>query len=146
MSYIAPSLSDFKERFDRDFAFAANQTDMTRVRDKDITIAVTQAAANFNVGLFANQDTYAEAFQLLTAHYLCINMLAASQGLGGSMQWLTSSKAVGNVSESYAVPEWVLRSRLLGIYAKTSYGMAYLSIVGPLLVGNVSCIAGDTTP
>ena len=44
MPYTQPTLADFKARFDRDFAFAADQTDKSMVRDADITIAFTQAA------------------------------------------------------------------------------------------------------
>ena len=146
MSYVPPTLADFKARFDRDFAFASDQTDKSMVRDADITIAFTQAAANFNVGLFANQATYAEASLLLTAHYLCQNLLASSQGLAGSAQWLTNSKAVGNVSEGFSIPERILRSPILSIYSRTLYGMTYLSIIAPLLVGNVQLVRGDTTP
>ena len=146
MSYTAPTLADFKSRFDRDFGFAQDQTDMTLVRDKDITTAFTQANANFNIALFANQGTYSEALLLLAAHYLTTNLLASSQGLAGTAQWLTNSKAVGNVSEGFSIPERILRSPILSIYSRTLYGMTYLSIIAPLLVGNVRLVCGATTP
>lgn len=146
MPYIVPTSVAFKDRFDRDFAFSTDQTDMTKVRDKDINTAFTQAGANFNEALFASQATYQEAFLQLTAHFLTTNMLAASQGLGGSFQWLTNSKAVGNVSESFAVPERISRSPWLASLSKTLYGSTYLSLILPLLVGNVGMVAGDTTP
>ena len=146
MSYTPPTVADFKDRFDRDFAFSADQADMTRVRDRDITTASTQAVANFNVALFASQSIYTEAFLLLTAHFLCVNLLAATQGLGGTSQWLVNSKAVGNVSESFAIPERITRSPFLAGLSKTLYGATYLSIIMPLLVGNVAIQRGDTTP
>ena len=146
MSYTQPAVTDFKSRFDRDFGYAADQSDMTLVRDKDINTAFGQTVANFNAGLFPSQALYTEAFLLLSAHYLCMNLLASSQGLAGSAQWLTNSKAVGNVSEGFAIPERIMRSPFLSIYSRTLYGMNYLSIIAPLLVGNVGLVCGDTTP
>lgn len=145
MSYTALTIAAFKTRFDRDFAYAVDQTDKSKVRDADITIAFTQAAANFNEALFANQATFSEAFALLSAHFLCVNLLASTQGLGGSAQWLTNAKAVGNVSESFSIPERIMRSPFLSALSKTLYGMNYLSIITPLLVGNVACVRGETT-
>jgi hypothetical protein len=145
VAYTQPTIANFKTRFDRDFAYAVDQTDMAKVRDADITIGLTQASANFNPNLFASQAVFTEAFLLLTAHFLCVNLLASSQGLGGSAQWLTSSKAVGNVSESFAVPERILHSPFLAALSKTVYGMTYLTIISPLLVGNVALQQGDTT-
>lgn len=146
MAYVPPTAAEFKSRFDRDFAYSADQMDMTRVRTVDITRAFTQAGANFNVGLFASQATYAEAFLLLSAHYLVVNLTASSQGLGGAAQWTTASKSVGNVAESFAIPDFINRSPFLSQLSKTSYGMAYLQIILPLLAGNVVCVEGDTKP
>lgn len=145
MAYTQPTIANFKTRFDRDFAYAVDQTDMAKVRDADITIGLTQASANFNQNLFASQAVFTEAFLLLTAHFLCVNLLASSQGLGGSAQWLTNTKAVGNVSESFSVPERILHSPFLAAISKTLYGMTYLTIISPLLVGNVALQQGDTT-
>lgn len=146
MSYTQPTVSDFKTRFDRDFAFAADQGDMTKVRDVDITRGLTQASANFNEGLWESQALFSEAFLLLAAHYLCQNIAASSQGLGSHASWLTNSKAIGNMSESFAIPERIAKSPTLAIYSKTQYGMTYLSLIMPRLVGNVGLVKGDTTP
>ena len=148
MAYTAPTYADFRSRFDRDFAFSSPNTpdDMTRVREKDIAVAYKQASANFNVGLFADQDTYSEAFLLLAAHCLVGNMTAAAQGVGSSAQWLTASKGIGNVSESFRVPDRIARSPWLSALSKTQYGFAYLQIIMPLLSGNVTLVRGDTTP
>lgn len=119
---------------------------MTRIRDVDVTRAFVQASANFNEALFASQATYAEAFLLLSAHFLVVNITASSQGLGGASQWTTQSKSVGNVSESFALPPRIMRSPFLSQLSKTSYGMTYLQIILPLLSGNVGLVAGCTTP
>ena len=144
MSYVTPSVSDFKSRFDRDFPFPSDQSDMSKVRDKDITLALTQAGANFNPGLFENQAIYSEAFLLLAAHYLCTNLLASSQGIGGAGQWLTNSKSVGNVSEAYTIPDRILRSPTLSLFSKTIYGCQYLSIIAVRLVGNFMAVCGTS--
>lgn len=148
MSYTAPTVADFKSRFDRDFSFSADamQTDLSRVRDVDVTRAFTLAAANFNEGLFGNQATFSEAFLLLSAHFLCVNIGASSQGLAGGAQWATQSKSAGQLAESFAIPQRILNSPLLSQYSKTSYGMTYLQIIAPLLAGNVSVVCGTTTP
>lgn len=146
MAYVQPTSVEFKARFDRDFAFPADQTDMTKVRDVDINRGLLQASTNFNVALWESQAIYEEAFLLLAAHYLCQNLLASSQGLGGSAAWLTNSKAIGNMSESFAIPERITKSPILAIYSKTLYGMEYLSMIMPRLTGNVALVKGDTTP
>lgn len=146
MAYTAPTVAEFKARFDRDFAFAVDQTDMERVRDTDITRGLNSAAVNFNGGLWETQAIYAEALLLLAAHYLVTNLLNSSQGLGSQATWLTNSKAIGNMSESFAIPDRIARSATLGIYSKTGYGMEYLSLIMPRLVGNVALVRGDTTP
>lgn len=146
MPYVPPSIDDFKERFDRDFAYSEDQTDKSKVRDVDITRGFTQAVANFNENLWGSQATYSEAFLLLTAHYLCTNLLNSSQGLGGAGQWLTNSKAVGPMQESFALPERIMKSPTLAALSKTSYGMTYLQMILPQLAGNVVGICGNTTP
>lgn len=140
MAYVLPTVSEFKSRFDRDFPYSTDQTDLTKVRDKDITLAQTQAAANFNVELWENQTVFAEAFNLLSAHYLCSNLLASSQGVRGAGVWLTNSKTVGNVSESFNIPERVMKSPTLSLYSRTTYGCVYLSIIAVRLIGNVAGI------
>jgi hypothetical protein len=146
VAYTVPNAAAFKSRFDRDFPFPLDQSDVRGVRDLDISRALTQASFNFNEGLFASQAIFTEAYLLLTAHYLCTNLLASSQGLGGAGQWLTQSKTVGSVSESYSVPPSVANDPFLGLLSKTTYGALYLQLIAPLLVGNIICIAGRSTP
>ncbi len=145
MAYTPPTVADFKARFDRDFAFAADQTDMERVRDTDVTRGITSASVNFNENLWESQAIYAEAYLLLSAHYLVTNLLNSSQGLGSQANWLTNSKAVMNMSESFAIPDRIAKSPILAVYSKTGYGMTYLSLIMPRLVGNVALLQGNTT-
>ena len=147
MAYVQPTIADFKSRFDRDFAYCGtDQTDLSKIRDKDITTAFTQQVANFNEGLFPSQALFSEASLLLAAHFLCVNILASSQGLGGSFQWLTQSKDAGGMSETFSIPARMLKSPFLASISKTIYGAQYLTIIDPLMVGNIQGIRGNTTP
>lgn len=137
MAYTQPTVADFKSRFDRDFFYATDQTDRTKVRDKDITLAYGQAAVNFNEGLWENQGVFSEASMLLAAHYLCTNLLASSQGIRGAGEWLANSKAVGNVSAAFSIPQRILDDPFLAQLSRTTYGCTYLSIIAVRLVGNV---------
>lgn len=148
MALVHPTVAQFKARFDRDFAFCAaeGQTNLEQVRDVDVTNAFTQADANFNEDLFASQAAYREAYLQLAAHFLCVNMLAASQGVGGSAQWLTVNKSIDSVTEGFEVPDRVKRSPMLSQFSKTSYGMIYVQLIGPLLTGNVAGIYRQASP
>ncbi len=148
MALVHPTVAQFKSRFDRDFAFCAaeGQTDLERVRDVDVNNAFTQLDANFNEGLFASQATYQEAYLQLAAHYLCLNMIAASQGVGGSAQWVTINKSIDSITEGFEVPDRIKRSPMLAQFSKTSYGMLYLDLIGPLLVGNAAGIYRQASP
>ena len=58
---------------------------------------------------------------------------------------LTQSKTVGSVSESYAIPQWMMNNQVLGTYAQTGYGRKYLSLIQPYLIGNIILTPGRTT-
>jgi hypothetical protein len=142
MAFTVPTIDDFKDAFDRDFPF---DPDMNKgVRDKDITNAINDASYAINEGLFSEQAIYTRAFLLLAAHSLVTNLRNSSKGLAGGFSWLTSSKGVGSVSESYSIPDQVLQNPYLGLLAKTSYGARYLEMVAPLLAGNIAIVGGGT--
>ncbi len=148
MPLVHPTVSEFKTRFDRDFAYCAPeaQTNLEAVRDVDVTNAFTQADANFNEALFAAQAQYREAYLQLAAHFLCVNMINASQGVGGSAQWLTNQKGIAGVTEGFTVPDRIAKSPFLSMISKTSYGMTYLNLIQPLLIGNVVAVCGGVWP
>jgi hypothetical protein len=147
MAYVIPTVADFKSRFDRDFPFCgSDQTDFSKVRDVDVTRAFTSVTLNFNPNLFNSQASFTEAYLLLTAHYLVTALNAAAQGVRGAGEWLTNSKSVGQVMESFTIPDRILKSPFLAAISKTTYGMQYIAMIAPLLVGNVSLVVGDTTP
>lgn len=144
--FSAVTVSEFKTRFDRDFSYAVDQTDMSRVRDVDITRALASAGMNFNEALWLNQANFAEAYLLLAAHFLCVNLLNSSQGLGSQSTWLLSQKHASSVGAANAIPEQVCEDPFLSRLATTGYGAEYLFLLAPLLVGNVAVVAGYSHP
>jgi hypothetical protein len=148
MHFTYPDIPAFKAWFAKDFPFAPTDApdDLEKVTDADITKAMTEARANFNPALFGNQDAFATTFLYATAHYLIHDLKTAAQGVGGQYHWLSTSRSVGNVSESYALPEGLAKDPLLSFFATTGYGAKYLSLIMPLLVGNVQCYQGTTHP
>ena len=146
MAYAAPTIADFKSEFVRDFPYSNNDTDVSKVMDQDIQRALDMAGINFNDALWESQLIYTKAFLLLSAHYLVDNLRASSQGVSSQYAGNTSSKSVGNVSESYAVPEKVMKNpALAGLYT-TRYGAQYVGMISPRLVGHVMTVMGGSKP
>ncbi len=148
MPFTAPTTDDFKERFDRDFPYAVpvggsggDATDTSKVRDVDIQRGFTGATINFNSGLFPDQASYQEAFLLLSAHVMCRNLLASTQGLSGQFTWLTAMKSAGGVESKYDIPDRIKNSPFLSSLSLTRYGAAYLEYITPYLVGNMQLAA-----
>lgn len=147
-------VDDFKDFFVRDFDYAIQSGETESiyscqkeyVMDSDITKAFMEASANFNAGLFGTDDKLKIAYLYLTAHYLVNDLMAAKDQSGSSSQFPVSSRSIGAVSESYSIPEWILKDPILSYYSTTRYGMKYISIVKPLLIGNVQVYKGYTTP
>ena len=145
MAFTFPVIADFKAQFFRDFPFAkvegANPgTNRAAVMDQDITNALTAAGMNTNVELWSTQAEYTYASNLAAAHFLVTNLLAAAQGLRGQGEWLVQAKSVDQISTTYAIPERILNSPTLAQFSKTTYGMQYLHLLAPRLVGNVMAI------
>ena len=115
------------------------------IQDADIMRAFKEASINFNAALFGDDDTAKMVFLYLAAHYLVIDLNNAMNPMGMGFMGFTQSKSVGSVSESYAVPQWMLNNAILSQYATTGYGRKYLSLIQPYLVGNIIFIPGRTT-
>ena len=112
------------------------------VLDKDITKALEQAVNTFNISLGLSDAAMQEAFLYLTAHYLYISLKLG--GLGGSItnMYGVNSRSVGNVSESYNIPDWMLKP-MYSRYTTSPYGVQYITMVQPYLV-NVASVYGGT--
>lgn len=147
------TVDDFKTWFHRDFSYytPAGETESIAdcasnyVTDYDITKAMTEASINFNVSLFSESAQLMTTFLYLSAHYLVNDIQTSGDGLRSSGQFPVSSRSVGSVSESYAVPEWMIKDPNLSFYSTTRYGQKYLSLIKPLLIGNVVVYTGATT-
>lgn len=123
----------------------ANDSVDNYIQDADIMRAFKEANVNFNTALFGDNDTIKMVFLYLAAHYLVIDLNNAINPLGMGFMGFTQSKSVGSVSESYAVPQWMLNNQMLSAYAQTGYGRKYLSLIQPYLVGNIIFVPGRTT-
>ena len=116
---------------------AGSATDASRVTDADIAGAIVDASFNINQGLFDTQANWARAFLFYAAHCMVERLLAAGEGLRSRYSWLVNAKSVGDLAESYTIPENILQSAFLSSISKTRYGARYLEIISPLLVGNM---------
>lgn len=114
----------------------------SNISDLDIGHAFAEADVTFNTSLFGADADMILGFLYLSAHYLVHDLNAG--GVSSSSQGVASARSVGNVSESYSIPTWQLESPVYSFYTKTSYGLKYLNMVLPQIVGNVAAVAGAT--
>lgn len=126
------------------WALTKDSTD-NYIQDSDIERAFVEASVNFNAKLFSDCNKAQMVYLYLVAHYLVIDLNNASNPLALGFMGFTQSKSVGSVSESYGIPQWVMNSRTLSLYAQTGYGRKYLSEIVPYLVGNIIFTPGRTT-
>lgn len=118
-----------------------NQDVLNYTCDEDITKAFNEAKINFNENLFDDEQAKL-IFLYLTAYYLTFDL----QNATGTVQTgIVTSKSVGSVSQSYGIPQWVLQDKVLGAYSSNGYGLKYLSLLRPYLIGNVMFCAGGIT-
>ncbi len=144
MAYDNPSVADFKAYFVRDFPYG---TDIeTSVLDADIAKAFQQTNMGINPGFFADQASYTVGYLLLAAHWLVIDLRMASQGISGQWSWLESSKSVGSVSQSFAIPDYIQQNPYFAMLTKTNYGAKYLQLILPALAGPMFIAPGRTLP
>lgn len=144
MSYSNPTITDFKNYFNRDFPYGADID--TEVTDNDIAKAYGQTNFAINPGLFSNQENYTLGYLWLSAHWLVTDLRASSQGISGQYNWLEASKSVGSVSEGFTIPDRILKNPTFAMYSKTNYGSKYLQLLLPQLAGNMFIAYGRTTP
>lgn len=86
------------------------------------------------------------AYNLLSAHYLVMNLRSSSQGINGQYNFLQVSKGVGSVNESFSIPERITNNPYFSMLTKTNYGQAYLQLLLPQLTGQIYVVAGTTLP
>jgi len=143
-----PTVAEFKTQFRRDFKYApdSDPTNLDYICDVDITNAYSQADVNFNPGLgFGTDAERTLAYLFLAAFYLVFDLQNSAQGVGSQSNFPISSKSVGNVSISFQIPESLMKNPSIAIYSQNGYGLKYISLVYPFLIGNVGTVWGTTT-
>lgn len=144
MSYTNPTIAQFQSQFVRDFPYGTDPN--VAVLDTDIATAQIFAGNQINTCLFPQQSIYTIGFNLLTAHYLVLNLRNSSQGLNGQYGWAQNSKAVAGVSEGFEIPERIKANPELMMLTKTNYGGLYLQLALPYLTGQMFSVYGRTKP
>jgi len=114
----------------------------TYISDKDIEKAFEQACVNFNDSLFSSEDDLKAIYFYLVAHFLVKDL--NENGLSSTGDQLVDSIKVGNVSENYKIPEWMTKDKNLSYFTTTSYGLKYLNLILPHLIGNAEYVEGAT--
>jgi hypothetical protein len=116
------------------------------ILDEDIEKAFQEAQIVFNQSLFGTDAQITLGYLYLAANYLVNDIRASQSGLSGKGAFSVTSRSVGNVSESYGIPEAYLNNPVYQFYTQSPYGLKYLSLVLPQLVGNVGAVFGATRP
>lgn len=115
------------------------------VTDADITRAMSQAYVNANYDFGNTDDERIMIYLHLIAFYLVLDWQNASAGVNSGYAGLVSSKSVGDVSESYNFPQWMMNNPLYSLFSSNGYGMKYLSLIIPYLSCTILFSRGRTT-
>lgn len=116
------------------------------VTNNDIERAWQEALSNFNYGLTMGDKNAQLVFLYLVAFYLAYDLQLANGGAFGGINFPATSVTVGSVSESYYVPKMYLEDPILGFYARNGFGLKYLNLIYPRLIGNVGVVGGWSLP
>lgn len=112
------------------------------ISSKDVENAFNEAKASFNDTITGNEDDLKLIYLYCTAHYLVNDLNAGGSESAGTNP--VNSRSVGNVSESYSIPQWQLDSPIYSFYTKTSYGLKYINLIQPYLTGFMATVKGGT--
>lgn len=137
LATITPT--NFRERFFRDFR------DFPYV-DQDITNAFAEAQVAFNQSLFDTDAEIKLGYLYLTAHFMVNDLRAAAGGVTGTGSLPVTARSVGSVSETYEIPEKYLKNPVFAFYTQSPYGLKYLAMILPKLVGNMQAVWGGANP
>lgn len=138
---MAVDVASFKTLFSRG-QFDYGET-LPEIRDADITAALAEANAVFNLSIYPTADLADLALSYLTAHYLATDVDAADSG--GQTRLIQNSRSVDGVSESLEVPDW-MKVGEFAFYASTYYGQKWIMLTMPYLGGAVYSVEGATNP
>jgi hypothetical protein len=140
--YTNPTVTDFKNYFVRDFPYGTNIED--NILDQDIQNALDIVALTINSGIMPTQEFYTTCFLYLAAHNMVESIKASTQGTSGIYEWLVASKAVGSISVSSAIPQYILNNPQFSMLTRTTYGARYMELIFPYLVGQMFTVCGRT--
>lgn len=115
------------------------------ITDKDINKAITQALLVANPRFGETDCEKIDIFLHLVAYYLVVDIKNSTAGVGSSFNTIISSKHVGDVSESYAIPAWMQNNAMYSLYGQNGYGMKYLSLIAPYLATTILYSRGGST-
>ena len=115
------------------------------VTDQDITKAMSQAQIGANERFGYTDDEKVIIYLHLIAFYLVVDLKNASGGVNSSYAGITTSKSVGNVSQSYSLPTWMTNSPMYSLYCQNGYGMKYMSLIAPYLAVTIMFNRGMST-
>ncbi len=114
------------------------------IQDSDLTRAFGEADVTITGQVSGDQLKL--AYKYLAAHYLVMDIKAATSGLQGGSLYNVVSRSVGSVSESYVIPERYAKSPIWSYLTQTMYGQKYLMMAYQAGFGNIRIAAGDTLP
>ena len=100
------------------------------VSDDDILTALNSAKNKLgknNCFLTFNEAQKKEVLLMLTAHYLYETLMGDADS--GNAGLIETSTTVGNVSQSYTIPDWIKQSTNYSLYSNTPYGVKYLAFM-----------------
>lgn len=116
------------------------------VLDADITKAFAEAEMVLNQSLFSSDANVTLGYLYVTAHFVSNDLRVAQQGILSTGTFPIKKRKVGNVHEEYEIPTAWVNSPIFSFYTKTGYGLKYLNMVMPKIVGHTAVLAGQTLP
>lgn len=146
MAWTPPTAADFKTFFARDFQFAKASDPMNFdfVTDTDIDRAIAEGLINFNP-MYGTDPQITNVFLYLAAFCLVRNLQDSAKGISSQPKFIIGSASVGSVSINSQIPEIYLKDPFVASFAQNGYGLRYLELAWPYLVGNVHVVRGGTT-
>lgn len=137
------TIEDFKSFFAKDFDYGDNSD---QVSDTEIARAMTEASMNFNEGLFDCDDQKRLIFLYLVAYYLVVDINNSNTQGASNNGGLVTYRQVRNVAESFKVPKWIEENPMFSMFAQNGYGLKYITMMYPYLIGRVGIVGGATLP
>lgn len=129
---------------DTDYFSVTSDDYYNYINDTDITKAIGECDAMLPVARFET-EVLAIAQNYLTAHCLCNDIKTSNSGLASSAIFAVQSKSAGSISESFAIPQDLLKSPFYAFYTTSQYGMKYLAMLYPRCIGVMNIAGGATT-